>query len=212
MSSQSSIAIPSSTVVAIGGGFVGLALAVLFTLFMFRVTRLKLEARHRRRAGEQVTFHEIWDRDGGMWGFLTGIGGDSGLVGAGGRPDLTLTRLRNEIRLWEFYKAQNKAEMVRPKMWEVEVEEKGVMRGQEALVLDSSLVSRHQGRECSPLTLRSPSELCLPNRRTMWNTMMQSTTCSNRPSPSQRWYCIPLSRVVGSEQQTRKIGWIFQRW
>ena len=141
MSSSGGVAIPSSTVVAIGGGFVALALLVLTTLFFVRVFRLRVETSRRRRRGETVTFREVWDREGGVWGFLTGLNADNSMLGPGARSEMMLSRLRQEARLWEYYADQADGEKAVPKMWEMEVDEKGVMLGQEVLDVDDCRVS-----------------------------------------------------------------------
>ena len=79
--------IPTSTVAAIGGGFVAFAIFLLGGLTSIRMLRIWKEARKKRRQGEQVTFRQLWSRQGGFWGFVTGYGSDMTIVGAGGRSD-----------------------------------------------------------------------------------------------------------------------------
>lgn len=98
-------ALPSSTVVAIGGGFVALALIVLSTLTLVRVSRLHLEARRERRAGRQATLLDLWERDGGFWGFITGLGGESAAGGAG-FIDVARQRRWEEMIRWERWAMQ----------------------------------------------------------------------------------------------------------
>ena len=143
MSSSGGVAIPSSTVVAIGGGFVALALLVLSALFLIRVFRIRVETNRRRRQGETVAFRQIWDREGGVWGFLTGLNSENGLMGTGARSEMILARMRQEARLWQLYADEAGGEKPVPSMTEMEVEEKGVMQGQEALNVDDCQVNPH---------------------------------------------------------------------
>ena len=118
--------IPTSTVAAIGGGFVSFALAILFALFLMRVSKIYREFRRRRRAGEDLTFRSLWHRDGGFWGFVMGYNGDAALnagVGAGGRRDLDRWAIWNEWRMWESPGVVNEPQA--PVLWEVEVGERG---------------------------------------------------------------------------------------
>ncbi|ORX36883.1 hypothetical protein BD324DRAFT_681634 [Kockovaella imperatae] len=141
MSGIGGINIPSSTVVAIGGGFVCLAFFIITGLFLLRATKMAAEGRRRRAAGENITFREIWRRDGGMLGFVTGLGADSALVGAGGRRDLSSSRAREEIRMWAYWKNQGELMKRLPKLWEIGVEESGSMVGQDELSI----------KDCQPL-------------------------------------------------------------
>lgn len=133
--------IPTSTVAAIGGGFVSFALAILLALFLMRVSKIYREYRRRRRAGEtSLTFRSLWDRDGGFWGFVMGYNGDAAViagVGAGGRRDLERWAIWNEWRMWD-----SPGVVIEPKvpvLWEVEVGERGRV-GVEELVYGEAKV------------------------------------------------------------------------
>ena len=85
MQSSNGTDIPTSTVAAIGGGFVAFAIGILCGLTALRMFRVWREARTKRRNGENVTFKQLWRSRGGFWGFVTGYSGEMVIVGAGGR-------------------------------------------------------------------------------------------------------------------------------
>jgi hypothetical protein len=80
--------------------------------------------------GEQVTFKQMWRRQGGFWGFLTGFGGEHSIVGAGGRSDQafwngwTRWELELERHMREAMLAGKDANKV-PVMSEVSVQKAG---------------------------------------------------------------------------------------
>lgn len=113
--------IPTSTVSAIGGGFIGFAFTVLLSLTLLRVFRVYRDVKRRQRQGENIRFSQQWNTEGGFWGFLTGIGGGGSniLVGAGGRRDLDLWRIWDEYGIGGLGK--NGEDAIPPEMWEVEV-------------------------------------------------------------------------------------------
>lgn len=85
---ETGINIPTSTVVAIGAGFVCFALIVLGTLLLIRLIRLFFACRR-----DGTPFREAWAAQGGVFGWLHGVGSSSssrpgergGGVGGGGR-------------------------------------------------------------------------------------------------------------------------------
>jgi hypothetical protein len=118
--SETTVDIPSSTVISIGLGFVAFAVGILFILVFIRVLRISRAARAARAQGRQVTFAELWHEEGGILGFLTGLGAENAGVGAGGLGgDLIRVRrmLEERTRMLEGLGR-------RPVMWEVEVPEK----------------------------------------------------------------------------------------
>jgi hypothetical protein len=135
--------IPTSTVAAIGGGFVSFAIGILFALFLMRVSKIYREFRRRRAAGENLTFRSLWHRDGGFWGFVMGYNGDAAViagVGAGGRRDMERWAIWNEWRMWESSESAIAAKV--PVLWEVEVGERGRV-GVDELVYGDAEVSVH---------------------------------------------------------------------
>ena len=133
--------IPSSTVVAIGGGFVSFALIILGSLTFIRMLRVARQAAGRRAAGEAVTFKELWRIEGGFWGFITGLGGESAVIGAGGRNEQQLRfAIWREIRMLETLIGEESKVPVEPIMWEVAVPEKGT-GGHERVAVDAYQVS-----------------------------------------------------------------------
>ncbi|WWD17503.1 hypothetical protein CI109_101944 [Kwoniella shandongensis] len=99
------IVIPTSTIVAIGIGFVAFGISVILLLFIHRVLKVRRVARAR---GEP--FSVVWEREGGFWGFLNSVG-ESSALGAGGVPSRRLAR-------WDW-STENGKEIERPEMWEV---------------------------------------------------------------------------------------------
>lgn len=51
-------------------GFIGAALLVVGITILLRVHIVARAARRQRANGENVTFREMWDRWGGIWGLL----------------------------------------------------------------------------------------------------------------------------------------------
>jgi hypothetical protein len=112
--------IPTSTVAAIGGGFISFAICVILVLTVVRLVRVYGDVRRRRARGENITFGRQWETEGGFWGFFTGLsGGDSMAVGAGGRGDEYRRRLAE--RASKIAEANRK----KPEMWAVRVPVKG---------------------------------------------------------------------------------------
>ena len=123
--------LPSSTVISIGGGFVAFAVTVLTLLTIARVIRLAREARRERSSGQGTTFRQLWNREGGFWGFITGLGGESAAGGAG-FVDLGRHRRWEEMLLrerWMLARMNEEEGDVGeiPRMSEVGVREKGAM-------------------------------------------------------------------------------------
>lgn len=115
--------IPASTVIAIGLGFVALTTCGLLGLIGFRVLKVYMVVRRRRRNGEpDVQFRREWRRVGGMFGFMSGFNngaGDSALiVGAGG---VEMRRRLELLMLRENMQAANKPEMVEPTFWDTRI-------------------------------------------------------------------------------------------
>ncbi|KAK8864198.1 hypothetical protein IAR55_001444 [Kwoniella newhampshirensis] len=100
------IVIPTSTIVAIGVGFVAFGFSVLILLFVLRIAKVRRISRER---GEE--FRVVWSREGGFWGFLNSMG-DTGGVGGGGIGG------RRGIIRWDR-NGEIAEVMKRPEMWEV---------------------------------------------------------------------------------------------
>ncbi|WRT66137.1 uncharacterized protein IL334_003090 [Kwoniella shivajii] len=82
---QGSITIPTSTVLSIGLGFLAFAIGSLMLLCSIRMNRLRKQAKRMNKP-----FREIWEDEGGFWGFLTSFGDDgnhnhTSFIGATGR-------------------------------------------------------------------------------------------------------------------------------
>ena len=119
--------LPTASVVSIGGGFVAFALTILVILSIVRISRLVTQARRERLAGQNTTFRQLWKRDGGFWGFFSGLGGESAAGGAG-FTDLSRQRRWAEMVQRERWMTETmgiESEVEDPKLWEVGVGEKG---------------------------------------------------------------------------------------
>jgi hypothetical protein len=117
---QQITSIPTSTVVAIGGGFVAFAFCVFTFLSLIRVFRI---FRQSRRVTPRISFRQAWRDDGGFWGFFSGMAlasRETGnmLLGVGAR-DLRGWGLWEELRAWEIFEREKN--MKNPEMWEVEL-------------------------------------------------------------------------------------------
>lgn len=127
---QTSVEIPTSTVVSIGLGFVAFALGCVCILLLIRVLRIHRSIRAARRRGQQTSFLETWRDEGGIWGFFTGLGGEA--IGGGGGMHLDLGRMR---RMEELLRRMEESGMEgsgvlrkKPELWEVEIEQGGGSR------------------------------------------------------------------------------------
>lgn len=129
--------LPSSTVVSIGGGFVAFALSILAILTSVRAFRLLFEAKRKSRNGEPTTFAQLWEREGGFWGFITGLGGESSAGGAGfidvGRQRRWEEMLRRERWMIDLMDIEGDVGET-PRLWEVPVEEKEAIEEDEVEV------------------------------------------------------------------------------
>lgn len=65
-------------------------------------------------AGRPITFRQAWQRDGGLFGFLSNIGNSNMAVGGGA------SAFRGSDRIWGAYEP----EKARPILWDVPVREK----------------------------------------------------------------------------------------
>ena len=122
--SSSSVDIPTSTVVSIGLGFVAFAISILVALMLTRMLRVFRRSRDPVRNTRNETFRQMWRNEGGFWGFLTGLGGESAGLGAGGiGGDIARMRRWAEfLRLMELeFGTRDQAKPLgkTPEMWEV---------------------------------------------------------------------------------------------
>lgn len=60
--------LPSRTIIALGLGFIGAALAVIAISFLIRANEVRLSTNAARRHGQNVGFRQVWDSSGGWWG------------------------------------------------------------------------------------------------------------------------------------------------
>ncbi|GFZ44189.1 hypothetical protein JCM24511_01910 [Saitozyma sp. JCM 24511] len=125
--SQSTVDIPSSTVVSIGLGFVAFAGGMVSILILLRMLRIYRATLRARRAGQPATFRQLWREDGGLMGFITGLGAENTGIGAGGIADLVRVRRMLEERA-RILEGLGKV----PAMWEVQVQQKGAQNAGKA--------------------------------------------------------------------------------
>jgi hypothetical protein len=92
--------------------------SILILLRMLRIYRATLRA---RREGQPATFRQLWREDGGLMGFITGLGAENSGIGAGGIADLVRVRRMLEERA-RILEGLGKI----PAMWEVQVKQKGM--------------------------------------------------------------------------------------
>lgn len=115
-SRQVQVEIPSSTVIAIGLGFLAFVCLLVTTTLGTRLYRVRRRMLADRAAGQPITFAQAWAREGGLFSFLTNIG-NSGLgVGAGA----TLVGGRGTDRLWGASHTEKEV----PIIWDVPIQEK----------------------------------------------------------------------------------------
>lgn len=98
--------------------------SILILLRMLRIYRATLRA---RRAGQPATFRQLWREDGGLMGFITGLGAENTGIGAGGIADLVRVRRMLEERA-RILDGLGKV----PAMWEVQVQQKGAQNAGKA--------------------------------------------------------------------------------
>ena len=164
-SSSNSNGIPSSTVVGIGGGFVAFAVTVLSVFTLSRVVRLALRARRERESGVDVTFRELWNREGGFWGFMTGLGGESAAIGAGAHILDSAQQRRWEQLVMRSGMMRLEEDDLRqkPEMWEFRVPEKSGI-GEDAVHLKACRVSVEVRRRLLKISAVGGDEL-QPSRK-----------------------------------------------
>lgn len=130
--------IPTSTVVAIGGGFIILALSFVGLLIVIRLLRLSQEVKRRTQEGETgLTVRGLWVERGGFWGYGRGARGlnDHGLaLGAGGGMTLHPDQIRRYL-IWQQLAMMDldgggagaakdeDGKYIVPKLWEVGIGE-----------------------------------------------------------------------------------------
>ncbi|BEI84116.1 hypothetical protein CcaverHIS002_0407200 [Cutaneotrichosporon cavernicola] len=66
----SDVSLSSTTIVALGMGFIGAALLVVGLTVLLRVGAVARAVRRERAQGEDITFRTMWRRYGGAWGLL----------------------------------------------------------------------------------------------------------------------------------------------
>ncbi|GMK57271.1 hypothetical protein CspeluHIS016_0401050 [Cutaneotrichosporon spelunceum] len=99
-SSSPDTSLSSTTIVALGMGFIGAALFIVALTVLLRVWAVYRVTRRERARGEHATFRDMWRRYGGAWGLMFG-------------PEETDT--------WTAVRARRHKLGPEPKMWDVDV-------------------------------------------------------------------------------------------
>ncbi|WWC89544.1 uncharacterized protein L201_004468 [Kwoniella dendrophila CBS 6074] len=130
---QGGINIPTSTVISIGLGFLAFSFMILMILLGFRLNRIRKLTKTTNKS-----FKQIWNDEGGFWGFLTSFGEESNsnqsrLIGATGRtlnygytdwygfrsPFIDLLRERDQILQDQLQEELDKAKLKeKPVLWD----------------------------------------------------------------------------------------------
>ncbi|KAI9639599.1 uncharacterized protein MKK02DRAFT_39920 [Dioszegia hungarica] len=171
-SRQVQVEIPSSTVIAIGLGFLAFVCLLVTTTLGTRLYRVRRRMLADRAAGQPITFAQAWAREGGLFSFLTNIG-NSGLgVGAGA----TLVGGRGTDRLWGASHTEKEV----PIIWDVPIQEKA----QEAADGDDSFDPFALSSTASPRYIdRATPATELPQPRFTLSILISLPAQPTRPKP-----------------------------